>query len=306
MPCPNGISVVVPTRDRPDRLVDALRHLVDCIEAGDEIIVVDQSSGEATAQAIRRAGLPVRYLRSGGVGVALARNEGIQISRHAWIATTDDDCRVAHDWLRQLRRVLAGDRRIGIVFGEVRAAELDPERGFTPVYHIAEPRIATRLAERNRVQGLSACMGLTRTAWQALGGFDAMLGAGGPLRSGAESDLALRALANGFRVFETPAICVVHDGFRCWGEGERLLQRYAFGTGAMFAKNLKLQGFPLVALIVDLARRWASGGASPHTAGHGVPRARWRRGGQFAAGFVRGLAWPIDRRSGLFVVRNAA
>ena len=50
--------------------------------------------------------------------------------------------------------------------------------------------------------------------WQALYGFDEMLGAGGLLKSSSEGDIVIHSLHQGHPVGEMPNMFVTHNGFR--------------------------------------------------------------------------------------------
>ncbi len=91
------ISVIIPTRNRPDELERALAS----VEAQDldtrlEVIIVDDGS-EPPAQPSSRAGLPrVRVLRNEeSLGAAAARNRGVETAVAPLIAFLDDD----DEWL---------------------------------------------------------------------------------------------------------------------------------------------------------------------------------------------------------------
>ena len=114
------VSVVLPTRERPELLARCLDHLLrqDLDTAQFEILVVDDgSSREAsvanhavTARAARRRpGLAVRYLNSpDSLGPAAARNRGWRCARAPVIAFTDDDTRPTSTWLREGLAALSG------------------------------------------------------------------------------------------------------------------------------------------------------------------------------------------------------
>jgi len=145
-------------------------------------------------------------------------------------------------------------------------------------------------------------MGVRRSAWQALGGFDTALGTGAPLRSGAEGDLALRALRAGYLVLTNPRWHVLHHGFRGWEEeGRELIYSYWYGTGAMLAKPLKSGHFAVSPLLLRLAWRWALG-RSPIAASLGSRPQRRLRLAAFLWGFVAGMRTPIDRASGHYAL----
>jgi len=97
-----AVSVVVATRDRPERLAALLRSLRgQTLAEPFEVVVVDDGSGERTATAIERerGELDLRLLRAGGEGPARARNRGWRAARGRLIAFTDDDCEATPGWL---------------------------------------------------------------------------------------------------------------------------------------------------------------------------------------------------------------
>lgn len=296
-----AITVVVATRNRAETVAATVASVANGDWVGLELVVVDQSDDDST-----RGGLcpfltdpRVRYLRSGTSGVSAARNEGIEAARNELIAITDDDCVPSTRWLRDVAEAFDYDERIAVVFGNVLPAPHDAQLGFVPAHVRSEAILLDGIGDAYGVQGMSACMGLRRSAWQALGGFDLVLGAGAPLKSGAEVDLAIRALAAGYCVLQTPRVAVVHHGFRSWDEGRTLVQRYWYGTGAMLAKHAKSRTRGVSRLAGRLAWRWAFG-RSAVAVSLGRRAYRLTRLLAFVRGFAKGLATPVDRATNRF------
>src|SRR5262249_51036685 len=158
------------------------------------------------------------------------------------------------------------------------------------------------LAQKMAVEGMGACMALRRGVVLALGGFDEMLGAGGPFYAGEDVDLTLRVLSAGHAVYETPDVSVTHAGFHPWTSGPPLVPGYWFGAGAAFGKQLRLHGPASLGLLGRLGWRFVTG-QSPVADGmgigsvHGMARLRLA---SFLHGFRRGVWTPIDRTTGLF------
>src|SRR5262245_6176326 len=97
-----AVSVVVPTKDRPQHAVECVTGM---IAAGGfaEVIVVDQSDDDATEKAVGALHEPrLRYVRTSTRGVTNSRNIGIEVSTSEVIAFTDDDCRVRPDWVARI------------------------------------------------------------------------------------------------------------------------------------------------------------------------------------------------------------
>src|SRR6202040_2068671 len=76
---PPRLSLVIPTRDRPERVLACIRSAIATGYPGLEILVVDNApSSDATEEAIAAAGLEVRYLREPRAGTSRARNLGLR------------------------------------------------------------------------------------------------------------------------------------------------------------------------------------------------------------------------------------
>ena len=88
-----SVSVVVPTRDRRDRLRLALISVLRQREVDIEVVVVDDASTDGTADMV--SGLADRRLRvvrqTSPGGVSAARNRGIAEASGRWVAFLDDD-----------------------------------------------------------------------------------------------------------------------------------------------------------------------------------------------------------------------
>jgi glycosyltransferase involved in cell wall biosynthesis len=87
------VSVVIPTRDRPDMLRHALNSVRVQTFAAYEIIVVvngpDNPQTAKTLEVANAAGCIVVRIKQAGIGPAL--NSGIKTARGQWIAFLDDD-----------------------------------------------------------------------------------------------------------------------------------------------------------------------------------------------------------------------
>jgi glycosyltransferase involved in cell wall biosynthesis len=104
-----AISVVVPTRDRAERLERLLAAL--CLQTvgpeAFEVIVVDDASRDATPAVLERASsdgsVRLRSLvRESSRGPAAARNQGWLLAKADLIAFVDDDCEPSPEWLERL------------------------------------------------------------------------------------------------------------------------------------------------------------------------------------------------------------
>ncbi len=96
------VSVVIPTYNRSDQVVKAVRSvLAQDFHRKVEIVVVDDGSTDGTKEALERSGCSVKYIRQENAGVSAARNKGILEAQGEWIATLDSD----DEWLPEKLRI---------------------------------------------------------------------------------------------------------------------------------------------------------------------------------------------------------
>jgi glycosyltransferase involved in cell wall biosynthesis len=119
------VSVVISTYNRSDMLPGALDSVLEQESEGAryEVIVVDNNSTDGTKEIIenyiKRGHLNLRYLFEERQGVAYARNTGLTDARALIIAFTDDDVRVARDWIANIKKEFASHPEVYFVGGKI-------------------------------------------------------------------------------------------------------------------------------------------------------------------------------------------
>jgi glycosyltransferase involved in cell wall biosynthesis len=198
------ISIVVPTRDRPDRLAVCLAALERQTAADLEIVVVDDASRDTAAVAAVVTGAPrARLLHGAGRGPAAARNAGVAAARAPVICFTDDDCDPVPGWAAALTaRIAAGAD-----------AAAGPTRNGRPhsVVAAAAQAVATHLAEatidpEGRMRFAPTSNLACRAEVCATVPFDESY----PLAAGEDRDWCARLVGSGRTLAFTPDALVRH------------------------------------------------------------------------------------------------
>lgn len=119
------ISVLMTTHNRCNLLTAALQSLLTQ-EAGGaryEVIIVDNNSTDQTRQVIesliQRGHSNLRYIFEPRQGISHGRNAGIAHARAPIIAFTDDDVRVASDWVVNIKRTFDKHSEVDFVGGKI-------------------------------------------------------------------------------------------------------------------------------------------------------------------------------------------
>jgi GT2 family glycosyltransferase len=199
-----ALSVIVPTRDKPDRLRITLACLAGQDLADREVVIVDDGSSAETDGVIRAADLPAVVVRLDGRGRAAARNAGAGQAGGALLLFLDDDVVVANDCLAQhlqaqecgpavvhgpLREYPAARRFVDqcrlLTEDQVRLAcaeLLQGARGRTLSNALERLLRAVAEATMPEVAPWLGCVGantsMPRSVWRAAGGFDERFGTG--------------------------------------------------------------------------------------------------------------------------------
>jgi glycosyltransferase involved in cell wall biosynthesis len=288
------VSVVIPTRDRPERLTTCVTSVRRALRADDELIVVDSDSADAAAVAAVARDAGARLVRCERPGSNLARNAGWRSAQHDVVLFTDDDVEVEPGWADALAGAVSAHPDAGFVTGRVLAppAAIDSAAAPMPqrrrqrwardvaVKRDELPEVYDRDSEGNLGHGAS--LAIRRDVLNRLGGWDEALGVGGVLRSAPEADLFDRCFALGLDGRYEPAALAWHAQWRGPRRVVLLDARYGFGNGARIAKLVR----------TDRRRAWI---VARHAA--------WSWG---LADLWRGLKWGDPSRVAAASLRMAA
>jgi glycosyltransferase involved in cell wall biosynthesis len=295
----SAVTVAICTRNRPSSVGLAVVSVLESDFRAFQLLVVDQSDGPETGQLLMRHRKDPRfsYIASSTRGVAVSRNLAVRRANTKIVVFTDDDCEVRRDWLGRMVGAFETNPRVGLVFGNVLPGPHDPREGVLPCYEIGTSRLIRSLSEKRGCEGIGANMALRCSVWRELGGFDELLGTGGPLNAGEETDFTIRCLRERRWVAEVHDAVVVHHGFRPWEEALPLIEGYMYGAGAIFAKQLRRDPLPTSIHLAWLAWRWAT--AEPRVKFGNRPM-KGRRLRAFLRGIWAGFMLPVRGRSGHF------
>ena len=279
------VSVVIPTRDRPERAAEAVASVLQCDYPPDrfELILVDnrpdpgEDSAGATAGSL--ADDRVRVLHEPISGGANARNTGLANARGEIVAFTDDDVVADRDWLMTIARGFDGEPNVGAVSGLVMPLEME-----TPaqVWFEGYARFSGRFERHaydlgpNRplddplfpfdigVLGTGANMAFRTEALRAAGGLDPAFNTKA-LPNGTDVEALLRVMLRGWTVVHDPGAIVQHAHQREYHQLERRVYGYGLGLTAVLSKSI-LQNPKLIPELLRKLPRGLALALSPSSA----------------------------------------
>ena len=228
-----SVSVVVPTRDRPDQLPTCLDGIAKLDYPRDrlQVIVVDDSGGGATVE----ADLDVELIATDRIGPAGARNAGVERAEGTLLAFIDDDCYPRPEWLARLvtrwqeaPAEAVGGHTVNALSENVyaEAAQLVIDVGY-----------AQNSAPERRWFTTNNLV-MPAEGFRALGGFDASY------RTAEDRDLCARWLESGRRMAYEPAAIMEHR--RRVDLAEFVAMHFRYGRGSFrFHRDRRRRGAPV-------------------------------------------------------------
>jgi GT2 family glycosyltransferase len=299
-------SVVICTRNRPESLAQTLESVLTQDYPDYEVLVVDQSSGDETCRLVETSPSPrLRYLRLERPGLSRAYNAGIRATDAHLLVFTDDDVTVPPGWLRSVALAFARNPEVSLLYGQVLIPpELAASRdGVTPALAIPERRILDR-KRGFRVFGMGANFAARRRLFERVGGFDEVLGGGGPLQSAQDFDLVYRAYKAGESTLLEPDVVAYHYGFRSLsGEWQATMRSYGVGVGGFFFKHVRL-GDPYAAWLFLGCLAYSAAKVAKRCLTRRPAALEWSYLAHILVGMRRSLDFPIDRRLRLYQTRT--
>ena len=256
------LSVVVPVH----RGVAYLRESLQALRNSDlpaeewELIVVDDASPDASAEAAARWADQVIRLSGRPHGPGYARNRGVERSRGAWIVFIDADVAVHSDTLSRLVRIIREEPEVDAIFGAY--DDHPPVPGFLSQYRNLLHRYV-HLSGAGEVETFWAgCGAVRRGDFLNAGGFNEAR----PPRHIEDVELGYRLRERGARIVLRPEIEATH------------LRRWTW-LGSLRTDVLD-RGLPWVRLLFERRRLTRPGNLN------------LRRGERFKAVLV-GAAFPL-------------
>ena len=230
------LSVIVPTRDRPEALSACLDALARQTAADRlEVIVVDDGSRRAAdVAAVVDRHPPARLVRGRGAGPAAARNDGAAQAGGQILCFTDDDCVPHADWAERLAGEIDGgaDAAAGTT-ASAGGALADAAEIVAQAPARAEPRSGNRL-----VFAPSNNLACAKSVWDAVR-FDESY----PSAAAEDRDWCARLAAAGYTLLLAPEARVVHRQALTlrsffqrqvrYGEGAYRFRRLGSGTAQL-------------------------------------------------------------------------
>jgi glycosyltransferase involved in cell wall biosynthesis len=218
-----GISVVVPTRDRPESLRRCLGALSSQdVDRLDVVVVDDGSRDRAALQAALRGAPEVRCLHTPARGPAAARNLGAAATKGEIICFTDDDCEPEPSWARRLG---AAARSSGVAAGRT-VAPTDAPAPVLASQVIIDHLLTVSLDGTASTRFAPSCnLAVARDVFKRLRFDERYRDA-----AGEDRDFSVRAAAIGAAPRYEPAAIAVHR--QALDAATFLRQQFRYGRGA--------------------------------------------------------------------------
>ncbi|HEY5981083.1 MAG TPA: glycosyltransferase family 2 protein [Microlunatus sp.] len=252
---PADATVVIATRERPERLAECLRSVLAGTLQPQRVVVVDNApTTTRTAELVAELAATeprLRYVREDRPGLARAHNAGLPHVLTPIVAFTDDDVLADPRWLGSLVDAFA-DGEVVCVTGMIAPRALDTlpqqwvegnatyDKGLqrrvfdTGVNRPADPLFPYTAG----VFGSGANMAFRTDYLRRRRGFDAALGTGTTAMGGDDLAAFYDVIRDGHRLVYEPAAIVLHQHYADYAALRRQTYGYGAGLGAHLTRCL--------------------------------------------------------------------
>lgn len=207
-------TIVIPTKDRPQSLLGAVRSALSALPDGGEIVVIDDAGKiPATETLSALSSEKIRVLENPGPhGPAEARNFGVKQAKGKVIFFLDDDDEFLPDYCNT---VLSRSYPEDCVYGH--CAPLHMETNGAPTYHGKKQETGVYGDESElgrRLAGLGMGFWIRTDVFVSSGGIDTQL------RVNEDTEFCIRLSSLGFKSFydREPGVLLRHDQTRAEGD----------------------------------------------------------------------------------------
>lgn len=307
-----NVDIIISTYRRGNSIDPTISSIRKSQHTNFTLRIIDQSEDERTARCVAdhmAEDERVRYYKIAPHGLSFARNYGASLGTSPSILFTNDDCLISPEWVGAM---VAELRKPGIelAFGRVLAppdCQCATGSGQCKEIVLALKDATQReIYWRNRFNlgfGHGHNMGMRRTLFKQLNGFDELLGAGTDFGSWDDLDFGYRVLRADGQIVYVPEALVYHCHSLDW-KGVRLsYHKYGIGAGATVAKYMRCGDLSALYLLLCWIgrhglRQILSGLLKQHSWGKtrvGISQLFYPW-----LGFARGFRQPVDCSRVLF------
>jgi GT2 family glycosyltransferase len=232
------LSVVILTFNRKDHVLDCVESVIHQNFKGDyEIIIIDNWSEDGSFEELKSkfsSFSNVKIVRPPQrIGIAAARNHGLQIASGRIVAFVDDDCIATGTWLKEINNAFE-DESVGCVGGKISLLMVGVEKPRwlgKDVYGILG---VTNWGEKSKdiYFPIGGNLAIRKELALKIGGFKEQLGPQGVKVFGEEISISNRVRDSGHRVVYAPKAEVLHKVWKDRIDVENMLKRaYMISVG---------------------------------------------------------------------------
>lgn len=205
------ISILIPTKNRGNLALTAVRSILQSDDPNLEIILIDQNRENIFSSVTPGSG--VRYLHVTEGGKSAALNTALRLAHGEIIAFTDDDCLVRKDWSREIRRYFGRHAGMAGVFGRTLPFEPEMHKGqICPCTHeTLPPGTDRRIAGLVDSFGFGNNMAFRKPAFERAGYLKSWLGPGAVGANADDVEITIRIALSGGRIGYDPDMIVYHN-----------------------------------------------------------------------------------------------
>lgn len=168
------LTVIVPAYNEQELIAGCLDSLLNQTLDKEkyDILVVDNNSTDQTANVALDKG--VRVVKELRKGYVHAIRKGIEVSQTEFIAFTDADCRVPHDWLEKILTNFTSTTKIIAVGGKLAFYDLQPifDKSVRAILYFNKALPGNNMAVRrealDQIGGVDPKVNLTLDYWLTL------------------------------------------------------------------------------------------------------------------------------------------
>lgn len=204
------ISVIIATKNRPDKIISCLQALLKNTAKNIEIIVIDQSDDIKTKQAMDRIHTStVCYFSSSHNGKSSAMNKGLAVSKGEIVAFTDDDCIVSNNWIKEILSTFDKYPGVACITGNTYPYKNIPKWSCPPTLS-TKFKIFTKPIYHTAI-GFGNNFTIRRSVLKSVGLFKTWLGPGSLSTNCEDGEMILRVLTHGNKILHNPKMVVYHN-----------------------------------------------------------------------------------------------